>query len=81
MGIGPVIEGENYYWNLIDLYVKVGSDGIVDQLKARPVAKGYNQIYGLDYGDTFSPVAKVASVQLLMSLAANAPLAALSTRL
>ncbi|RVW41504.1 Retrovirus-related Pol polyprotein from transposon RE2 [Vitis vinifera] len=43
---------------------------LVDRLKAHLVAKGYTQIYGCDYGDTFSPVAKIASVRLFLSMAA-----------
>ena len=50
--------------------VKIGSNGWVDHLKARLVANGYTQIYGSDCHDTFSPVTKIASIRLLLSMTA-----------
>jgi hypothetical protein len=35
------------------------------------VAKGYSQVEGVDFGDIFSPVEKLTSIRVLMSLAAT----------
>ena len=51
--------------------VKMRPDGWVDRLKARLVSKGYTQQYGSDNYDTFSSVAKIVSVCLLISMVAT----------
>ena len=51
--------------------VKVNPDGSVARLKSRLVAKGYAQTYRVYYSNTFSPVAKLASVRLFLSIVAT----------
>ncbi|KAG8479167.1 hypothetical protein CXB51_029021 [Gossypium anomalum] len=50
---------------------KQNADGSLKKLKARLVVKGFSQKYGLDYLETFAPVAKLDTIGLLVALAAQ----------
>ncbi|GJW47123.1 retrotransposon protein, putative, ty1-copia subclass [Tanacetum coccineum] len=74
---------DNQVWNLVDLppncktigskwliKKKTDMDGNIHIYKACLVAKGFTQTYGVDYEETFSPVADIKAIRILIAIAA-----------
>ena len=76
---------KNEAWDLVELPArrkpigskwvfkkKTNAEGNVEKYKARLIAKGYSQVPGIDFGDIFSPVAKVTSIRITQSFSSQA---------
>jgi hypothetical protein len=50
---------------------KKDEHGVVTRNKARPMAKGYSQVAGLDFEETFAPIAKLESIRILLAYATH----------
>lgn len=48
--------------------VKTNSDGSIERYKARLVARGFDQKFGMDYDETFCPVVRLESLWTLIAL-------------
>ncbi|GKD02187.1 retrotransposon protein, putative, ty1-copia subclass, partial [Tanacetum coccineum] len=75
---------DNQVWCLVDLppggrtignkrlfNKKTDMDGIIHTFKARLIEKGFTQIYGLEYEETFSPVADIRAIRILLAIASG----------
>ena len=51
--------------------IKTHSDGSIKQYKACLIAKGFTQEYGINYEETFAPVAWISSIRALLAVAAG----------
>lgn len=50
---------------------KLNADGSINKHKARLVVKGYAQVFGVDFSETFAPVARLDTIRLVLALAAQ----------
>jgi hypothetical protein len=51
--------------------VKQAADGGVEKYNSRFVARGFSQIEGIDYGETFAPIARYSSIRSILALSAQ----------
>ncbi|GJS11987.1 retrotransposon protein, putative, ty1-copia subclass [Tanacetum coccineum] len=82
MNVGMQSMRDNEVWELVDLppngktvghkwlfKKKTDMDGAVHTYKARLVAKGFSQTLGIDYKETFSPVADIRAIRIFIAIA------------
>ena len=51
--------------------VKRDAKGVFEKYKARIVVRGFSQIVGLDFNETFAPVVRIESIRIILALAAT----------
>ena len=67
----PLLKGRNLVQCKWVYYTKYVVDGSIDRYKACLLEKHFSQVEGIDYSETFSPVAKMTSIHVVLSLAAS----------
>jgi len=50
--------------------VKKATDGSVEKHKERFVARGFSQVEGIDYDETFAPITRYSSIRSMLALSA-----------
>ena len=51
--------------------VKQATDGSVEKHKARFVARGFSQVEGIEYDETFAPIARCSSIRSMLALSTH----------
>ncbi|CAM8997862.1 unnamed protein product [Rhodiola kirilowii] len=67
----PRLDGMNVIGTKWIFKNKTDEQGTITRNKARLVAQGYTQIEGVDFNETFSPVARLEAIRLLLALACH----------
>jgi hypothetical protein len=65
----PRPEGKSVVTSKWLFKIKHAADGSIEKYKARFVARGFSQKEGIDYDETFAPVARYTSIRTIISLA------------
>ncbi|WRX30654.1 Reverse transcriptase [Theobroma cacao] len=66
-----LLEGKSFVGCKWVFTIKYKSDGEIERHMACLVAKGFTQVFGVDYTETFAPVARLNTIRVLLSLATN----------
>jgi hypothetical protein len=67
----PRSEGKSIVTSKWIYKIKHATDGSIEKYKARFVARGFSQVEGIDYEETFAPVARYTSIRTIIALDAS----------